>query len=89
MFLALLRLEDCANESHTFQVSGFVQNFAHPQWQAKTTGELDMRLLDPTLGYPFAPQGIAHLDLDSAGEEGEFLLTAKYMPWMPRTLAPA
>ncbi len=31
-----------------------------------------MRLLDPVFGYPFAPEGIAHLDLDCAGEAGEF-----------------
>jgi translocation and assembly module TamB len=31
-----------------------------------------MRLLDPVLGYPFAPEGIAHLDLDAAGQDGEF-----------------
>jgi translocation and assembly module TamB len=31
-----------------------------------------MRLLDPVLGYPFAPQGIAHLNLACAGEDGQF-----------------
>jgi translocation and assembly module TamB len=31
-----------------------------------------MRLLDPVLGFPFAPEGIAHLDLNGAGEAGEF-----------------
>ena len=55
-------------EEHTVEFSGDLDNFAQPHWQAKTTGELDMRLLDPVLGYPFAPQGIARLDLDSAGE---------------------
>jgi len=59
-------------EHHTVEVSGALQNFAHASWNARTTGELDMRLLDPVFGYPFAPQGIAHLDLDSAGEAGEF-----------------
>jgi translocation and assembly module TamB len=59
-------------EDHTLELSGVLQNFAHPRWQARTTGELDMRLLDPALGYPFAPQGVVHLDLDSAGEAGEF-----------------
>ena len=31
-----------------------------------------MRMLEPTLGYPMDPEGIAHLDLDSAGTGGEF-----------------
>ena len=59
-------------EEHTVDVSGVLQDFAHPQWKARIEGDLDMRLLDPALGYPFAPQGIARLDLDSAGEEAEF-----------------
>jgi translocation and assembly module TamB len=57
---------------HTVELSGALENFAQPHWQARTTGELDMRLLDPVFGFPFAPQGIAHLDLDSAGEGEEF-----------------
>jgi len=59
-------------EDHTIELSGVLRNLAQPTWQARTTGELDMRLLDPGLGFPFAPQGIAHLDLDSAGEASEF-----------------
>jgi translocation and assembly module TamB len=59
-------------EQHTVEVSGALQNFAHANWNARTTGELDMRLLDPVFGFPWVPQGIAHLDLDSAGEAGEF-----------------
>ena len=43
-----------------------------PAGRLSVLGDLDMRLLDPVLGYPFAPQGIAHLDLDAAGEDGEF-----------------
>ena len=31
-----------------------------------------MNLLDPVFGYPHAPQGIARLDLDSAGDAAEF-----------------
>jgi translocation and assembly module TamB len=31
-----------------------------------------MRLLDPLLGYPFAPEGIARLDLSSAGTASDF-----------------
>lgn len=56
----------------TLEVTGALFNFAHPRWQATTKGELDMRLLNPVLGYPFAPEGIAHLDLSSGGQAGEF-----------------
>jgi translocation and assembly module TamB len=58
--------------SHTLDVTGKMEDFTHPQWQARVLGDLDMRLLDPVTGYPFAPQGIAHLDLTSAGQAGEF-----------------
>ena len=61
-----------AAREHTLEISGSLQDFAHPRWQARATGDLDMKLLDPVLGYPFAPEGIAHLDLDGAGEAGEF-----------------
>ena len=58
--------------SHTLDFSGALQNFNHPQWQARAVGDFDMRLLDPVIGYPFAPEGIAHLDLNGAGQAGEF-----------------
>ena len=59
-------------DEHTLEVSGLLQDFSHPRWQARITGDLDLRLLEPTLGYNLDPQGIAHLDLDSAGAGGEF-----------------
>jgi translocation and assembly module TamB len=57
---------------HTLDISGSLQDFNRPSWQARVLGDLDMRLLDPVLGYPFAPEGIAHLDLNTAGDEGAF-----------------
>ncbi len=59
-------------KDHTLQVTGSVEDFAHPHWQSQLTGELDLRLLDATLGYPFAPEGLAHLDLASDGAKGKF-----------------
>ena len=59
-------------ESHTFEVSGDLENFAQPRWNARVTGDVDLRLLNPVLGYPSTPQGIAHLDLKAAGEAAEF-----------------
>ncbi len=54
-------------QDRTLQVSGVLDNFTHPRWQGKAIGDLDMRLLDPVLGYPDAPEGIAHLDLAANG----------------------
>jgi translocation and assembly module TamB len=59
-------------KDHTLQVTGSVEDLAHPHWQAKVTGELDLHLLDPILGYPFAPEGIAHLDLTCSGAGNKF-----------------
>jgi translocation and assembly module TamB len=58
--------------NRTLKITGTLENFARPRWQAKAVGELDMSLLDPLTGFPFAPQGIAHLDLNGAGQDGEF-----------------
>ena len=60
------------SEDHTLQVTGTLDDFSHPRWQARTTGELDMRLLDPIVGYPDAPVGIAHLNLAAAGRGRQF-----------------
>ena len=57
---------------HTLRITGSLQDFSRPAWQAKLTGDFDMRLLDPVTGYPNAPEGLAHLDLDAAGAAGEF-----------------
>jgi translocation and assembly module TamB len=57
---------------HTLEISGALYDFARPRWQAKAAGELDLRLLDPLTGYPFAPEGIARLNLAGAGQTGIF-----------------
>jgi translocation and assembly module TamB len=59
-------------QDHTLEISGALEDFAHPHWQAKAAGDLDMELLNPVFGYPFAPEGIARLDLAGAGSDGEF-----------------
>ena len=69
---AYLRSLRLTANGHTLDLSGTLQDFAHPRWQARTIGDLDMRLLDPVFGYPFAPEGIAHLDLNGAGQAGVF-----------------
>ena len=59
-------------KDRTLNISGSLYNFANPHWQAKAVGDLDMRLLEPITGYPFAPEGLAHLDLTGAGQAGQF-----------------
>ena len=74
VFLRSLRLTARSHgvKDRTLEISGSLSDFARPRWQAKAVGELDMRLLDPITGYPFAPEGIAHLDLNGSGEAGSF-----------------
>ncbi|MGA3010581.1 MAG: translocation/assembly module TamB domain-containing protein [Terracidiphilus sp.] len=59
-------------QDRTLEISGFINNFSHPSWQGRAAGELDMRLLDPVTGYPFAPEGIAHLNVNGSGQGGSF-----------------
>ena len=56
----------------TLRITGSLQHFSRPHWQAGVAGALDMRLLNPVLGYPFAPQGLAMLNLDCGGIGGQF-----------------
>ncbi|MGD0294286.1 MAG: translocation/assembly module TamB domain-containing protein [Terracidiphilus sp.] len=56
----------------TLDISGTLEDFAHPCWQARAVGELDLRIVDPITGYPHTPEGIAHLDLTASGEAGSF-----------------
>jgi translocation and assembly module TamB len=59
-------------KDRTLEISGTLEDFAHPRWQARAVGELDLRLVDPITGYPNAPEGIAHLDLTASGQAGSF-----------------
>ena len=77
--LQLLRLtaRGADKVSHSLNISGALEDFTHPRWQAKVAGELDARLLDPITGYPFAPEGIARIDLNGAGQGSEFRADGK------------
>ncbi len=78
-YLRSLRLtaRDSDKTTHTLDISGALQDFTHPSWQARVLGDLDMRLLNPITGYPYAPEGIAHLNLNSSGHDGEFGIDGK------------
>jgi translocation and assembly module TamB len=56
----------------TLKMTGSIEHFSRPQWQADIDGELDMRLLNPVLGYPDAPEGLALLNLNAGGYDGQF-----------------
>lgn len=73
-YLRRLRLSSRGADGleRSLEISGTLQDFSHPRWQAKIGGELDMRLLEPLTGFPYAPEGIARLDLTAAGEDGGF-----------------
>ncbi len=72
-----LTARDPDKTMRSLDISGALNDFNHPQWQAKVQGDLDMRLLDPITGYPFAPQGVVHLDLKAAGKAGAFSADGK------------
>jgi translocation and assembly module TamB len=73
-YLRSLRLTAyCKGETdHVLDVSGQLDDFNHPRWQANVKGELDLRLMEPVLGYPFTPDGIARVDLAGQGAQGLF-----------------
>jgi translocation and assembly module TamB len=73
-YLRSLRLTAHSRDGkdHSFEVSGDLDDFTHFNWQSRVKGELDMRLLDPITGYPFAPEGLAKLDLTAIGQAGKF-----------------
>ena len=72
-----LTARDKDNKTYSLNVSGALQDFTHPRWQARVLGDLDMRLLNAVTGFPFAPEGIAHVDINGAGESGEFRADGK------------
>ena len=61
-----------AAPDHLLEISGSLDDFTHPRWQARARGEVEMRLIEPSTGYSYAPKGLARLDLSGAGEAGEF-----------------
>lgn len=73
-YLRYLRVtaDEGKGPEHTLNITGTLQDFAHPHWEAKAAGDLDMQLLEPSTGYPFSPEGIAHLNLTGSGAAGKF-----------------
>jgi translocation and assembly module TamB len=59
-------------QDRTLEASGALLDFAHPHWEGKVAGDFDMRLLEPITGFPWSQEGIAHLDLEAAGQARQF-----------------
>ena len=74
VFLRSLRItaERRGGPGHALEITGDLEDFAHPHWHAHLEGDLDMRLIDPITGYPDAPEGLARLDLSAAGDKDAF-----------------
>ncbi len=53
-------------------LTGELIDFSHPHWKANALGEIDLKLVEPALGYPFTPEGIARVNLSAAGQGAEF-----------------
>ena len=62
-------------QDRVLQVTGTLDDFTHPRWQANIDGDLDMRLLDPVTGYADSPEGIAHLHLAAGGTAPAFQIS--------------
>ncbi|HEY2472756.1 MAG TPA: translocation/assembly module TamB domain-containing protein [Terracidiphilus sp.] len=73
-YLRSLRLTAHSKGSadRVLNVAGELTDFGHPRWKATAQGELDLKLMEPALGYPNTPEGIARLNLAAAGQSSEF-----------------
>ena len=70
-----LTAHSLGEQDRVLQVTGSLDDFTHPRWQAKIDGDLDMRLLDPVTGYADSPDGIARLHLTAGGVAPAFQIT--------------
>lgn len=59
-------------KERVLNVSATFSDFAHPRWEGKARGEFDLHLLNPILGYPFTPEGVARMDLSASGDSQDF-----------------
>jgi translocation and assembly module TamB len=74
LYLRSLRLtsREHGHPDRTFDITADLQDFAKPRWHATLQGDFDMRLFDPLLDFPNVPAGLAHLNVEAAGDTGEF-----------------
>ena len=78
-FLRSFRLTSRSRDSgeHTLDMTGSLSGFVRPRWQASVQGDLDMRLLEPSTGFPNSSEGLAKLDLTAQGQAGQFRIDGR------------
>jgi len=57
---------------HTLTLSGRLADFAHPVWQAKANGQIDLSILASTTGFVGTPHGIVTLAGTGSGKGSGF-----------------
>ena len=74
LYLRSLRLTSREHgvPDRTLNISADLQNFARPTWRTKILGDFDMRLFDPLVDFPNIPAGVLQMNVDAAGDTGEF-----------------
>lgn len=73
-FVRSLRLTEHTRgeKERVLNVSATFADFAHLRWNGSASGDIDLHLLNPILGYPFTPAGVAHVNLSAAGDVQDF-----------------
>ena len=59
-------------KQRVLNVSATFSDFTHLRWEGNASGEFDLHLLNPILGYPFTPEGVARLNLVAGGDLRDF-----------------
>jgi translocation and assembly module TamB len=59
----------------TLNLAGRLSDFAHPSWEARINGQIDLRVLAPTTGFLNTREGIVTLNALISGKGGDFLST--------------
>ena len=59
-------------KERVLNVSATFSDFAHPRWEGTASGEFDLHLLNPILGYPSTPEGVARMNVSASGDAQDF-----------------
>ena len=70
----LLQGAEITANKHTLRINGRMDDFNHPRWRSHIEGELEMPLIEPLTGYPHAPEGLAQMRIELAGNNAGFRL---------------
>jgi translocation and assembly module TamB len=56
----------------TLSVRGELKSFVHPEWKGEAHGDVDLRVLGPTIGFDNVRTGVVRLDASAHGKGAEF-----------------